>query len=102
MRLDSGGTAFRLGTAANMLDAIIELKAKAIPGFTTPFCLIHGTEDEGCPISGAKFMHETAASKDKEFHPLEGMYHALYADRDSDRPMKIAVDWVEKRLGSKQ
>ena len=85
-----------------MLDALIQVKSQAIPGFSVPFCLLHGTNDMACPISGAEYMYATASSEASEFHALDGMYHALFADFESHRPMKLALEWIEKRIAAKR
>jgi pimeloyl-ACP methyl ester carboxylesterase len=104
MKLNGAGTAFRLGTAKNLLDALMDVKSSVIPGFTVPYCLLHGTEDAACPISGPEFMWKTAKTPEaeREFHRLEGAYHDLSADPDADKFIKITLDWVEKRLATRE
>jgi alpha-beta hydrolase superfamily lysophospholipase len=80
----------------------MDVKADVIPGFTVPYCLLHGTEDFACPISGPEFMWKTAETPEaeREFHRLEGSYHDLFADSEADKSIQITLNWVEKRLAS--
>jgi len=99
-KISTSGDAFRLGTGANLLDAIIDVKYKAIPGMKVPFCLIHGTEDAACPISGAEYFYETAdtPAADRELNKLEGAYHDLFADPASSEVVQTSLNWIKKRL----
>lgn len=101
-RMDSGGTPMRLGTAANILDAMTQLKTSAIPGFQQPYCLIHGTHDFSCPISGAEYLWENSSTpeSEREFHKMDGMYHDLFSDYRSDEVIAIVLGWIERRLNS--
>jgi alpha-beta hydrolase superfamily lysophospholipase len=56
MGIDGSGLPFKLGSAANMLTALEEVRTKAIPGFKVPFCVIHGTKDAGVPIAGSDLL----------------------------------------------
>lgn len=100
LRMDSGGTPMRLGTAANILDAMMLLKTSVIPGFQQPYCLIHGTHDFSCPMSGAEYLWENSSTpeSEREFHKMEGMYHDLFSDLGSDEVIDIVLGWTEKRL----
>lgn len=103
LRMDSGGTPLRLGTAANILDAMMELKESVIPGFHQPYCLIHGTHDYSCPISGAEYLWEKSSTpqNEREFHKMEGMYHDLFSDPRSDEVIHTVLGWIEQRLSKR-
>lgn len=100
LELCRGGKPFRLGTAVNLLNALDDVRDKAIPGFNVPFCILHGTEDAACPIEGAEFLWANAATPktECEYHRLDGYYHDLFCDPKADVPMKITLDWIKKRL----
>jgi fermentation-respiration switch protein FrsA (DUF1100 family) len=94
MQVDACGIPFRLGTAVNMLLALEEVRAKAIPGFNKPFCIVHGDMDEGVPITGSKLLFEGCATPtdQKEFHTIPEAHHGLLADPKAEE----AVDHLSK------
>jgi alpha-beta hydrolase superfamily lysophospholipase len=100
MSIDGSGIPFRLGTAVNLVLALEESRTKAIPGFKLPFCILHGTQDEGVPISGSEFMWDTAETPeaDRSFHRIDGAFHDLFGDPKAEECMKIVVDWIAKRI----
>ena len=98
MGLDSPGKQFRLGTALNLVLALEEVKSNVIPGFETPFCVLHGTEDEGVPIHGSEYLYKVAKSKDKRFHPIQDAPHDLMNDPATKDCLKLIDDWIEHRM----
>ena len=103
MGIDGSGIPFRLGTALSLVLALDDVRSKAIPGFNVPYCILHGTDDYGVPITGSEYMWKTAATPeaDREFHKIDGAYHDLFADPEAEKCMGLVVDWVKKRLSKK-
>ena len=103
MGIDGSGIPFRLGTALNLVLALEEARKTAIPGFTIPYCIIHGTEDHGVPMKGSEFMWEKTSTPaaDREFHKVEGAFHDLFADQEAEKCDRLMVGWIKKRLGKK-
>lgn len=100
MGLDQPGTPFRLGTAVGMLNALDEVISDAIPGFTSPFCLVHGGEDEAVPITGSKLLFETSSTPegDKEFHTISEAFHGLLADQKAEEAVAKLTSFVDSRM----
>ncbi|KAL3936156.1 MAG: hypothetical protein SGARI_002681 [Bacillariaceae sp.] len=100
MQVDACGIPFRLGTAVNMLLALEDIQNNAIPGFETPFCIVHGDKDEGVPISGSQKLFDECAtpSDQKEFHSIAGAYHGLLADPKAEEAMGHLSKFVEARM----
>lgn len=102
MGIDGGGLPFRLGTALNLVLALEAVRAKAIPGLTVPFVSVHGTADYGVPIEGSQILYDKSAtpSDDKEFHPIEGAYHDIFADPAAEVAMEKWMNFLKKRLAA--
>jgi len=100
MGLDQPGTPFRLGTAVGLLGGLEEARANAIPGFTTPFCIVHGANDEAVPLSGSELLFEKSSTPDadKEFHTIPEAFHGLMADPKAEEAVKLLTTFVDARL----
>jgi hypothetical protein len=60
--LSLGGAKFKLGTALGLLEALESVRQDVIPGFTVPFMINHGTNDESVLIEGSIFLFENSAT----------------------------------------
>jgi alpha-beta hydrolase superfamily lysophospholipase len=100
MQIDASGCTFRLATASNMICAMEDARNIAIPGFTIPYCLIHGTHDDGVKIDGSEFMWKTAATpeSDRAFRRVPDGYHDLFAEKEAQEHFDFAMAWMEKIL----
>ena len=98
--LQGGGKAFRLGTASGLLSAMEVLRTEAIPGFTVPFCVGHGTEDYGVPIAGTEYLLEHSSTpKDlRGVRLVEGGYHDLLSDDTRKETVQFIIEWFDKIL----
>jgi len=98
--VDGSGIPFRLGTAANMVTALEEVRSNAIPGFELPYCIVHGTEDAGVPISGSDYMWATASTpeSDREYHRIDGAYHDMLSDPAAEETVGYFVGFIKKRV----
>jgi acylglycerol lipase len=101
MGLDAPGLQFRLGTALQLVLALEEVQSNVIPNLQVPFCVLHGTQDEGVPIQGSEFLYKAAKSKDKAFHPIQDARHDLLADPATKDCMDLIDAWIEKRMLAK-
>ena len=98
--LDEGGKKLLLGTALGVVVAMENVCKEVIPNFSSPFCIIHGTDDDGVPITGSEFMMKTATTpeEDKELHPLEGTRHDTLSDPRAEEAMGHWVNFLKRRL----
>eukprot|EP00980_Cylindrotheca_fusiformis_P013647 scaffold3513_cov102-Cylindrotheca_fusiformis.AAC.8 len=101
--LDDGASKLRLGTALGCVLAMEEVCNNTIPDFKVPFCIIHGTKDEGVPIGGSQFMIQNAQTpkEDKQLHAMDGATHDLLCDPSAEVAlghwMKFVRERIEKR-----
>jgi alpha-beta hydrolase superfamily lysophospholipase len=104
MGVDGSGIPFRLGTALGLVVALEDSRTTAIPGFTVPYCIVHGTKDYGVPIAGSEFMWNTTETpqEDRAFHRQEGAYHDLMGDPTAEDTVQFIIDWTKKRIAAKK
>ncbi|KAL3929974.1 MAG: hypothetical protein SGBAC_011973 [Bacillariaceae sp.] len=111
--LDEGGKKLRLGTALGCVVAMENACNHVIPNnnnsndnsknhanFSAPFCIIHGTKDEGVPIAGSEFLMAAAATPapDKELHAMEGTTHDVMADPLAEEAIGRWVNFLKRRV----
>ena len=99
MGLEGGGNPFLLGTGVNLLAVTEAVRDVAIPGINVPFCIVHGTEDAGVPMSGSEYLMDKCATPDneKEFHKLDGAYHDLFGDPSAEEAIGHWISFIGKR-----
>lgn len=98
--LDEGGKKLRLGTALGCVVAMENACNEVIPRFWSPFCIIHGTEDDGVPISGSEFMMKTSTTvdQDKELNRMEGSLHDLLSDPKAEEAVECWMNFIKRRM----
>jgi alpha-beta hydrolase superfamily lysophospholipase len=103
MLIDGSGIPFRLGTALNCLLGLESAKKRA-PDMTTPYCIVHGTKDAACPISGPEyFVKHTDVAKlpteqDRQFHKIEGAFHDVLAGPKAEHCMELILKFIQRRV----
>lgn len=92
-----GGMTVRFGM--HMLNATTRVE-KALPQFTLPFLLLHGTEDKLCDIRGSYAMIEKAPSQDKILKVYEGSFHVLHKELPevSSAVFKEIETWLAQKI----
>lgn len=100
LSLSSGAVPFRLGTALGLLNALFEVQSKVIPQFNVPFCVCHGSEDHGVPVSGTKYLvkHCDTSPEDYRVNIVEGAYHDLQGDPKREEVIDFHIDFIESRI----
>jgi alpha-beta hydrolase superfamily lysophospholipase len=100
MRIDGSGVAFRLGTAANLVRALHDCQARAIPGLVAPFCVVHGVQDLGVPVRGSDYLWETAATPDhaKAYLRKDEGKHDMLADPHAEEAMDFMMQFLLKQI----
>jgi acylglycerol lipase len=100
MGLDGSGKPFRLGTALQLVLAMEDVRENVIPNVKHPFCIVHGTDDAGVPISGSEFLWEHAQTEasDKAFLRSKGAFHDLLSDPAAEEHMEYYINWMKKQL----
>ncbi len=100
MYLTASSKKFCLGTGLGLLNALDEVRATAIPGFSAPFYVAHGTKDYGVPLEGTEFLveHSTTGENDRCVKIIEDGYHCLLSEENRLETAKSLVDWMDSRL----
>ncbi|CAJ1944333.1 unnamed protein product [Cylindrotheca closterium] len=98
--LEEAGKKLRLGTALGCVVAMENACNHVIPEFSVPFCIIHGTQDDGVPIAGSEFMMETCQTleEDKELHAMDGARHEVFCDPLAEEAIGHWMKFLKKRL----
>ena len=76
----------------------IEAIQKRMGEVSVPLLILHGTADKGTNIQGSRELHARAASADKTFKPLEGVYHDVMHEPERDAIIADVVGWVTARI----
>ena len=90
-----GAIRARTGSQLTAAIAAIETRFSAI---TVPFLVIHGNGDLLAPPSGSQRLYEEAGSADKHRFVMDGGYHELLRDEDSDQIRRIVFEQLETWL----
>jgi alpha-beta hydrolase superfamily lysophospholipase len=105
MGIEGSGKPFRLGTAVALLTSLEVVRSQVIPKLTIPFCVFHGTRDEGVPIEGTDFLKKTARTpdSDRSIHRLEGAFHDLFSEPSptAEKTMEYAIQFMNQRVAKK-
>mmetsp|Transcript_41831 Transcript_41831/g.100832 ORF Transcript_41831/g.100832 Transcript_41831/m.100832 type:complete len:406 (+) Transcript_41831:90-1307(+) len=98
--LGEAGKKLRLGTALGCVVAMENACNHVIPQVSSPFCIIHGTKDEGVPIAGSEFMMKAAVTpeQDKELHAMEGTTHDVMCDPLAEEAVGYWMKFVKRRV----
>ncbi len=61
--------------------------------------ILHGEDDKICDPQAAKFVFQSAASKDKSMNILPGMWHQLLGEPNESVELvfEIVISWIEVR-----
>ncbi|XP_056380829.1 monoglyceride lipase isoform X3 [Hyla sarda] len=75
---------------------------KALPHFTLPLLLFHGTADKLCDIRGSQFMMDTIPSEDKTLKIYDKGFHALHKELPevTSSVFQEIERWILQRLES--
>ncbi len=66
--------------------------------FDYPFLVLHGTDDKLAEVEGSKLLYKSAASRDKEFVPLEHFKHEILKEIDKEIVHSKIKTWMNARL----
>lgn len=80
--------------------AMREVREKTIPGFTVPYCVVHGKEDLAIPVVGSEFLVQKASTppEDSAHKFYEGAYHDLLGDPEGEDAVAFSIDWICQRI----
>ncbi|MEM9548026.1 MAG: lysophospholipase [Bacteroidota bacterium] len=63
-----------------------------------PFLVMHGAADKLSNPKGSQLLYDTAGSKDKTIHIMEGMYHEIMREPDKENFFEMMTNWIAARL----
>ena len=63
-----------------------------------PICVLHGTDDHICDISGSKEFVEAVQSPDKKLIMLDGFYHEIFNEIEFAQAFSHVLEFLEERL----
>jgi len=95
------GKKFCLGTALGLVNAVEDVRENVIPGLNVPFCVCHGTMDEGIPIAGTNYLikHCHTKEEDRSVNMVEDVLHDLLADDDTkEETVDFVIKWMDGRI----
>ena len=83
--------------ASEMLSNMMGLQQQA-GQIRAPLLVVHGTLDRLAAASGGAALVDAVASKDKEFRPLDGLYHEVFNEPEGDIVLAGVIDWINARI----
>ena len=98
--LENSGKKMSLGTALGVVTAMECVSSEIVPGLAVPFCVHHGTMDEGVKAIGTEFLVEHCATeaKDQSVNMVEGALHNLLSDDTKDQTVETILNWMNTRV----
>jgi len=69
-----------------------------LPKITTPFLVLHGTDDRLAEIEGSRLLYNQASSEDKKMVELADYKHEILKDIDNDKVWEHIISWMDQRL----
>jgi acylglycerol lipase len=99
-KVDTSGTPFRLGTAAQLIRALTDLRNVVIPKLKAPYVAVHGSDDFAVPVSDVVFLEQHAATpkEDSTVVIIDGAYHDLLCDPAAEETMEHLDKFIVKRM----
>ncbi|XP_002969883.2 uncharacterized protein LOC9646389 [Selaginella moellendorffii] len=90
----TGPIRVRTGTEILKITAFLQ---KNLQNVSTPFLVLHGTDDKVTDPAGSQRLYEHARSKRKTLKLYEGLLHDLLFEVETDRDVvtKDIIDWLE-------
>jgi pimeloyl-ACP methyl ester carboxylesterase len=74
----------RARAGAEILVVMQRLPA-ALPRLSVPLLVLHGTDDQICPLAGSVMEHEAVSSADKTLRRYRGIYHEVFNEPGHDQ-----------------
>ncbi|NNE25588.1 MAG: alpha/beta hydrolase [Saprospiraceae bacterium] len=65
---------------------------------STPYLLMHGTNDKLSEFEGSVDLHKESVSEDKQFMALENFKHDLMNELGSHKILQSIVNWMDGRI----
>lgn len=86
-------------TGAEILAVMQNLPA-GLPRLSVPLLILHGTDDQICPLTGSMTVHEAVSSTDKTLHRYPGLYHEVFNEPEREQVLTDLISWLNDRSAS--
>lgn len=83
-------------TAAEVLGTTDKVGDR-LPEVRLPILIMHGTDDKGAAVSGARLIAEKASSDDVTLKLYDGLYHEIFNEPEQDIVLGDLLDWLKAR-----
>lgn len=84
-------------TGAEVLAAMRRLPA-ALPRLSLPLLLLHGTEDQICPVADSTMVHDAVSSTDRTLRRYPGLYHEVFNEPEREAILTDLIAWLNDHL----
>ena len=71
-----------------------------LPRLSVPLLILHGTDDQICPLTGSMTVHEAVSSTDKTLHRYPGLYHEVFNEPEREQVLTDLISWLNDRSAS--
>jgi len=86
-------------TGAEILAVMQGLPAR-LRRLSVPLLVLHGTDDQICPLAGSVMVHEAASSTDKTLRRYPGLYHEVFNEPEREQILTDLISWLNDRSAS--
>jgi len=86
-------------TGAEVL-AVMQRLPAGLPRLSVPLLVLHGTDDQICPLTGSIMVHETVSSPDKTLRQYPGLYHEVFNEPERNEILTDLISWLNDRSES--
>ncbi len=83
-------------TRAEILAAMQRLPAR-LPRLSVPLLLLHGIDDQICPLAGSMMVHDTVSSPDRTLRRYPGLYHEVFNEPEREAILTDLISWLNDR-----
>jgi acylglycerol lipase len=86
-------------TGAEILAAMQRLPGR-LPRLSVPLLLLHGTDDQICPLAGSIMVHDAVSSPDRTLRRYPGLYHEVFNEPEREAILTDLISWLNNRSAS--
>lgn len=86
-------------TGAEILAVMQGLPAR-LRRLSVPLLVLHGADDQICPLAGSVMVHEAVSSTDKTLRRYPGLYHEVFNEPEREQILTDLISWLNDRSAS--
>jgi acylglycerol lipase len=83
-------------TGAEILAAMQRLPTQ-LTRLSVPLLLLHGTDDQICPLVGSIMVHDAVSSPDRTLRRYPGLYHEVFNEPEREAILTDLICWLDDR-----